>query len=167
MKSGKSFLEWTWKVNVLCVLVAIFEKKLADIIVHTWTPLGKVYVSTSKTKLGTWSHHARSATMHTARSECFCVDYMARSSTRRGGIKKLAFLKIKTHLRGGYPSATSQSTKILLHYKRSHAPLDFASFINDTYNASLVDDEIHSYRELLNLTPIEERELLYGFGPGC
>ena len=43
-------MEWTWKVNVLCVLVAIFEKKLADIIVHTWTPLGKVYVSTSKTR---------------------------------------------------------------------------------------------------------------------
>ena len=91
-------------------------------------------------------------------------DFMSRSSPKRAGIKQLAFVKVKTHIRGGYSSALSPQTSTLLKYKRSNAPLDFASFVRDWFGATLIDDEVYGYRELLQLTTSEEQQLLYGFG---
>ena len=110
-----------------------------------------------------WNLVPSCATCNESYGTMCMFDYMAHSTPRREGIKRLAFVKVRSHLRGGYKSALSPDTAKLLKYKANNAPLDFASFIRDTYHAKLVDDATLSYRDLLRVSSTEERDLLSGF----
>ena len=90
------------------------------------------------------------------------LDYMSESAPRRENIKFIAFSKTRSHLRGGYPSRISPTHQTLLKYKTDAAPLDFASYIRDTFHTQNMDDETYGYRKLLQLSSVEEQELLYG-----
>lgn len=87
-------------------------------------------------------------------------DFMAESSVRRQYIKQLAFIKVHTHLVGGYVSDTAPKYSDLLKYKTSSGTLDFASFVRDCFHAKDVDSPSNSYRELLTLDSWEEKKLL-------
>lgn len=57
-------------------------------------------------------------------------------------------------------SSTAPTMKDLYQYKQDSGTVDFASFVRDVFHAKLVDSDVFGYRELLALTPEEERFLL-------